>query len=390
MPAPHVLSNAPRAAILGGGFIGPVHAEALRRIGVSVVGVLGSSPDRAAPFAKSLGGVRIYHDLAELLGDQAVEVVHVASPNSAHVGQVTQLLESGRHVICEKPLAINSADTRKLVDLATSRPTLAAAVNYNIRYYPMCLEMRHRVARGELGRIVNVSGSYSQDWLLYASDYNWRIEPDGGTNLRAIADIGTHWMDLAQWVSGQKIESVCADLAIVHPTRRRPAGQSETFGGWGGERPTIPTAIQTEDQGSVLIRLSGGAHGAFQVSQVFAGRKNRLWLEISGTDGSMAWDSQEPNQLWVGRRDRANERIERDPTLLSAEAAGASHYPGGHAEGFPDTFKHLFLDVYRRIIRGQLMNPTFPTFADGHRELLLCEAIAQSAHEERWASVSSR
>ena len=179
MPAPHVLSDAPRAAILGGGFIGPIHAEALRRIGVSVVGVLGSSPDRAAPFAKSLGGVRIYHDLAELLGDQAVEVVHVASPNSAHVGQVTQLLESGRHVICEKPLAINSADTQKLVDLATSRPTLAAAVNYNIRYYPMCLEMRHRVARGELGRIVNVSGSYSQDWLLYASDYNWRVEPDG-------------------------------------------------------------------------------------------------------------------------------------------------------------------------------------------------------------------
>ncbi len=388
MPAPHVLSPAPKAAILGGGFIGPVHAEALRRIGVEVVGVLGSSPDRAKPFAQSLGNVTIYQDLDQLLGDPSVQIVHVASPNSLHFEQVHQLLESGRHVICEKPLGVRSFETASLVQLASSKPELAAAVNYNIRYYPLCMEMKARIAKGDLGRVINVSGSYTQDWLLSPRDFNWRIEPDGGSNLRAIADIGTHWMDLAQWVSGLRIEAVFADLSIVHQTRRCPAGPSETFGGWGGERPTVPVKVSTEDQGSVLLRLGGGARGAFQVSQVFAGRKNRLWLEIGGTEGSMAWDSQEPNQLWIGYRDRPNERFERDPALLSTAAANATHYPGGHAEGFPDTFKQLFLDVYQRIANQQLQNPTYPSFADGHRELLLCEAIASSHREERWVSLS--
>lgn len=384
MPAPYVLTNAPCAAILGGGFIGPVHAEALRRIGVPVVGVLGSSPGRAASFAASLGGVRVYQDLGELISDESAKVVHVASPNSVHFEQVTKLLEAGKHVICEKPLAIASAETKRLAELAASKPKQATAVNYNIRYYPICHEIRSRIARGDLGRIINVSGSYTQDWLLYPTDFNWRVEPDGGTNLRAVADIGTHWMDLAQWVTGLSIESVFADLSIVHPQRRRPAGPSETFGGFGGARPTVPADVSTEDQASVLIRLSDGARGSFQVSQVFAGRKNRLWLEIAGTEGAIAWDSEDPNTLWVGRRDRANERFDRDPALLSAGASRVSHYPGGHAEGFPDTFKQLFLDVYHGITAGQLSRPSYPTFLDGHREVVLCEAIARSAREEKW------
>ncbi len=389
MPAPHVLGQAPKAAILGGGFIGPVHAEALRRIGVPLVGVLGSKPDRAREFAKSVGGARVYHDLDELLADPEVGVVHVASPNSAHAEQVTRLLESGRHVICEKPLGISSAETAKLVELAKSKPSQAAAVNYNIRYYPICHEMRARIARNDIGRVINVSGSYTQDWLLFPTDYNWRVEPDGATNLRAVADIGTHWMDLAQWVTGLSIMSVFADLSIVHRERRRPAGPSETFGGWGGELPTVPTEITTEDQASVLIRLEEGARGAFQVSQVFAGRKNRLWLEVAGTKGSLSWDSQEPNELWVGRRDRSNELFTRDPSLLSDSAFGVSHYPGGHTEGFADTFKQLCLDVYGRISKGEFAKPGYPTFADGHHELQLCEAIAESAREERWVEVAS-
>jgi predicted dehydrogenase len=387
MGSPSVLGRPPKAALIGGGFIGPVHAEALRRIGVAVVGLLGSSPARARPMAERLGIGRVYDDLDGLLADPAVEVVHVASPNAAHFEQAWRVLESGRHVVCEKPLARTAAETLALRTLAAARPSQAAAVNYNVRFYPLCHEMRARVARGDVGRVLAVTGSYTQDWLLLPSEYNWRVEPDGGTNLRAVADIGTHWMDLAQFVAGRSIRSVMADLVTVHPKRQRPVGPSETFAGTrGGASRTV--AVTTDDHAAVLLRFDGGARGSFHVSQVTAGRKNRLVLEVAGTEGSFSWDSESPNRLWIGRRGAPNELIERDPSLLSPVATAISDHPGGHAEGFPDTFKHLFRAVYDRIASGGDGPPAYPTFADGDREVRLCEAIARSAAEGHWVDVA--
>lgn len=392
MAGPEVILHPPGVAIVGGGFIGPVHVEALRRIGLKVVGVLGSTPERARPFAAKLGIDRIYAGLDELLDDADIDAVHVVSPTPAHFEQARQVLESGRHVVCEKPLATTAAQTRALRDLALSRPGQAAAVNYNVRYYPLCHEMRDRVTRGDVGRVLTITGSYTQDWLLYPDDYNWRVEPDGGTNLRAVADVGTHWMDLARFVTGQRIVSVMADLATFHAERRRPIGPAETFAGPGSPVASRPVAVTTEDHGAVLFRMSDAARGVFHVSQVTAGRKNRLLLEVSGTEGSLVWDSESPDRLWIGRRNEPNLLLARDPALLSPPAAAISHYPGGHVEGLADTFKQLDLAVYRWVKasegRADPAAPTFPTFEDGHREALVCEAIARSASEGAWVAVA--
>jgi predicted dehydrogenase len=393
MASPFVTSGAPAAALIGGGFIGPVHVEALRRIGVEVVGLLGSSPERAAQTAARLAIGTVYRDLDELLHDERVGAVHVASPNGSHFEQARRVLESGRHVICEKPLATRARETAALQALAESRPSQAAAVNYNIRYYPLCHEIRERIASGSLGRVISVTGSYVQDWLLFPSDFNWRVERDGGTNLRAVADIGTHWMDLALFLIGAPIEAVFADLATFHPRRFRPHGPSDTFTGSSTAETrtnTVEVDVSTDDHAAILLRFATGVRGAFHVSQVTAGRKNRLTIEIAATGGAIFWDSESPNQLWLGSRTAPNQVLDRDPGLLGPSAAAISHYPGGHAEGFPDTFKQLFADVYGWITSGrQAGRPaSFPSFADGHREVCLCEAIASSAVTERWTEVA--
>jgi predicted dehydrogenase len=388
MGAPHVLATRPKVALIGGGFIGPVHAEALRRIGVEVAGLLDISPERARPLAERSGIAKVYSTLDELLADSSITAVHIASPNNVHYEHAKRSLEAGKHVLCEKPLAISSRETAELVKVAAAHPKQAAGVNYNLRFYPLCQEMHARVARGDLGRILSVSGSYTQDWLLLPDDYNWRVEPDGHTNLRAVSDIGTHWMDLAQFITGQHIEEVNADLATFHPERKKPIGGAETFSGPGGKKATETVIIVTDDFGAVLLHLSGGTRGLFHVMQMHAGRKNRLYLEVCGTEGSMVWDSESPEYLWMGRRGGPNSLLNRDPSLLSPEVAETSHYPGGHAEGFPDAFKQLDLAFYGFIASGCSGKPKFPTFADGHREVQICEAIAQSARDKKWVSVS--
>ena len=390
MGAPQILSNPPKVALIGGGFIGPVHTEALRRIGVPVVGLLELTPEIGRRTADRLGIPKVYADLAELLKDEEVGSVHIASPNPAHYEQAKRVLESGRHVLCEKPLAVTSKETAELAALAAARPKQAAAVNYNVRFYPLCHEMKARVARGDIGELLSVTGSYSQDWLLLPTDYNWRVEPDGATNLRAVADIGTHWMDLAQFVTGRKIERVIADLATFHPERRKPIGGSETFtGSAAAARATEPVKIVTEDYGAILMRFGGDARGVYHVTQCQAGRKNRLAIEVSGTESSLVWDSESPNRLWIGRRGRSSELFERDPGLMDPSAAAISHYPGGHAEGFPDAFKQLALALYGWIVAGATGPAPFPTFADGDREVKLCEAIARSGagQGEGWVAV---
>jgi len=383
-------SIATGVGLVGTGFIGPVHVEALRRLGRSVVAVVGSTAARGAEMARRLGIARSYASLAELLSDSEVGSVHLATPNRLHFEQCQQVLAAGKHLLCEKPLAMTSRESAELVERAASSG-VAAGVCYNVRFYPLNLEAKQRLAQGDLGRVYHVTGSYLQDWLLHETDFNWRVLTSESGPLRAIADIGTHWLDLVQFVTGLRVQSVCADLATFLPVRRAPEGSVETFQGKQREpRPSREVAIDTEDHGSVLLRFEGGATGCFSVSQVCAGRKNQLRYEVAGSRGAMAWDSERPNELWLGYRDEPNKVLVRDPALLHPEARIHADYPGGHNEGFPDTFKQLFRSFYGYIDRGDLSAPApFPTFADGHREILLCEAILQSHRERRWVEVSA-
>jgi len=376
------------AAVLGTGFIGPVHVEALKRAGVRVAGILGSSPEKSASAAASLGLDRAYESLDEVLNDPQVDVVHAATPNRLHFEQASAILNAGKHVLCEKPLGMTSAETAELVKLAKSSG-LAAGVAYNIRFYPLCHEAASRVANGDIGSVLHINGSYVQDWLLHDTDFNWRVLSEDGGALRAVADIGTHWLDLAQFIIGSRIASVCADLQTVHETRFRPTGGVETFSGKEKEPvETVSVAIDTEDAGNILLKFENGARGSVRVSQTTAGRKNCLQYEIAGDKQALAWNSEQANELWIGHRDRANEKLIRDPALMSDSARACSSYPGGHNEGFPDTFKQLFRAFYGYIDSGDFSAPApFPTFEDGHHEVLLCEAILESHRKQAWVTL---
>lgn len=381
-----------KVGVVGTGFIGPVHVEALRRIGVEVKGVLGSSPEKSRQAAQNIGLERGYSSYAELLSDPEIAVVHLTSPNRFHRDQVLGALAAGKHVVCEKPLGMNTEETRELVAAAKQHPKLITAVNYNIRFYPLCLQAREMVQKGEIGEVFHVKGSYVQDWLLYPTDFNWRVLAEDGGELRAIGDIGTHWLDLVTFITGLEVEEVMADLYTVHPVRQRPpAGSLETFSGKKGGRKkaaTQPIKITTEDYASVLLRFAGGKHGVLTVSQVTAGRKNRIEWEIAGSERALAWNGERPNELWIGERSAPNRTLIRDPSLLEGEAARYASYPGGHNEGFPDTFKQLYRAVYADIKAGKpSKNPLYATFEDGHKELALCEAILESSKKGKWVKV---
>jgi predicted dehydrogenase len=377
----------PAAAIIGSGFIAPIHIEALARLGVPVVGILGSAPARSERLAQAWN-LRNYANVDALLNDERVSVVHVTAPNRYHAEYTKALLAAGKHVLCEKPLALTSAESQDLVARATTSGCVAG-VAYNVRYYPHCLDARARIRGGDAGVIHHISGSYAQDWLLENTDYNWRVLCEEGGQLRAVADIGTHWMDLLQFITGHSIESVCADLRTVHETRFRPAGEVATFANDAAGN-TVPVPIRTDDFGAILLRFSGGVPGVCWVSQVSAGSKNRIEFQIAGARHGLSWCSERPEELTVGRRGRPNEIALRDPALLHSGARAFSDYPGGHCEGYPDTFKQLFRDFYAYIAAGDYNAPrNFPTFEDGHRELLVCDAILQSHRERRWVDVAT-
>jgi predicted dehydrogenase len=375
------------AAVIGTGFIGTVHVEQLRRIGVGVRGVLGSSPERGATRADALGVPRAYRDLDELLGDPSVDVVHVTSPNHLHVPQARRILEAGRHVVCEKPLALTAADSAELVALA-ARTGLVNAVNFNIRFYPLNQHARELVAAGTLGDVRLVTGHYFQDWLLHDTDWNWRLEPDKGGGLRAVGDIGSHWLDLMAFATGRRVVAVIADLATFIPVRHEPRGPVETF---STERSadTVERPMGTEDVASILLRFENGARGALSVSQVSPGRKNSLVWEIDGSEAAAAWDSETPDHLWIGHRDRPNEVLQRNPALMGPAGRAAAALPAGHVEGFADTFGALFRAIYADVADGRSSpEPLYATFADGHDEMLVGDAIAESARTGRWADVA--
>ena len=377
-----------KTAVVGAGFIGPVHVEALRRLGITVTGILGCDQQESQSAKEAIGLPKAYGSLDEVLADDAVDSVHLAVPNVLHYDFAKRALEAGKHVMCEKPLAMNSTESAELAELARSKD-VAAAVCYNIRFYPLNLEARDMAQRGDLGKVYSINGSYVQDWLFYDTDYNWRVLADQGGELRAIADIGTHWMDLVLSITALEVEAVLADLMTVHPVRNRPKGEVETFTGKMEQKiETEPVDIATEDYGCVMFRFTGGAKGSLHVSQVTAGRKNSLRWEIAGSKCALAWGSESPNELWIGRRDKPNECLVRDPSLVADMPRGYINYPGGHNEGFPDAFKQCFRAFYQYIAAGDFSAaPMYPTFDEGHREVLLCEAILKSHRQQKWITL---
>ena len=374
------------AAVIGTGFISTVHLEALRGLGVRVQGVLGSSAERGVARGQVLG-VAAYPSLDALLDDPAVDVVHVTSPNQLHYPQVKKILAAGRHVVCEKPLATTSLESTELVALGAASNKIAA-VNYNIRFYPLNQHVRQMVRDGELGETRLITGHYMQDWLLYDTDWNWRLEPDKGGALRAVGDIGSHWIDLTSAITGERVSAVMAELSTFVKVRRQPTGPVETFS-QDRSTDTVAREMTTEDAALILLRYASGARGSVTVSQVSPGRKNTLQWQIDGSDAAAAWNSETPDHLWIGHRDRPNEILQRDPALMNAHGQAAASLPGGHVEGFAKTFSALFGDVYRAILDGTMPDrPAFATFADGHTEMLIGDAVARSAREGWWVEVA--
>jgi predicted dehydrogenase len=373
--------------VAGTGFIGVVHVEALRRLGIEVTGIVGSSPERAAAKALEENLPGAYPSFEAMLADERVDVVHLATPNHLHYDQVRAVLAAGKHVVCEKPLAMNSTQTAELLALALESG-LVHAVNFNQRFYPENLHARALVKAGELGDVRLVSGGYLQDWLLYDTDWSWRLEREQGGDLRVIGDIGSHWLDLASFLMDRRIDAVMADLTTFMPVRKQPTGRVETFS-TGTAAQTIDRAIETEDAAGLLVRFEGGARGVVALSQVSAGRKNHLNWELNGSEASAAWRAERPEELWIGRRDRPSELQLRDPGQMLPHAASHSTMPAGHSEGFAETFRELYRAVYRAVAAGEPpAEPDYPTFADGHEQAVIGDAIARSHAEGRWVGVT--
>ena len=376
------------AAVIGTGFIGAVHVDALRRLGVQVHGVVGSSGPRAKERAVAAGLPKAYESLDAMLADKRVHVVHITSPNHLHHAHAKAALAAGKHVVCEKPLAMTSAESAELLTVAESSG-LVHATNFNIRFYPLLQHLQQLVREGGLGTVRLVSGHYLQDWLLLETDWNWRLDPALGGPLRAVADIGSHWLDLTSYLTGSRVESVSADLETFIKTRRQPKGPVETFAS-GKAQETVARDITTEDCATILVRYENGALGSVTVSQISAGRKNSLHLEIDGAAGAAAWRSESPDELWLGHRERPNEMLYRDPSLMNAAGAAASFLPGGHIEGFADTFRALYRAVYQAVLEGSPASGRYPTFADGHDEMLVCEAVERSSQHGKRVVVERR
>ena len=376
------------AAIVGAGFMGTAHTESLRRVGVEVSGILGEKPEESHSAAERLLLSRAYGSFEEVCADPDVDSVHLCTPNYLHHPMAKAAMLAGKHVLCEKPLAMSSAEAADLVKLAREK-RLAGAVNYNLRYYPLCQEARARVQAGLVGEVRMLHGEYCQDWLFLPTDWNWRLVPELGGALRAVADIGTHWLDMVTWITGLKVRALMADFATFLPVRNKPLKPVETFASklsQAGESESI--AINTEDYAAVLLQFQGGARGVMMLTQVAAGRKNHFWWELNGSQASLKWEQERPNELWVGYRERPNEVVIKDPSLMQPSARRYAAYPGGHAEGYPDTHTQLFKEFYAYISAGDFDAPqSFPTFTDGWRELSLCEAILTSAKEKRWVEV---
>ena len=367
--------------LVGPGFVGMHHVDAVRRLGfVDVVAIADVNEALAREKAAALGVAKSYGSFEALAADPAIHVIHNTTPNHLHGPVIQAAIKHGKHIISEKPLASSAAEANALWN-AAAEAGIVHAVTFNYRGNPLVQQARAMIANGDVGAVHYVHGGYLQDWLLKPTDYSWRLEPDKGGASSAFADIGSHWCDLAQHITGSTIVEVLADLKTVVPTRYRPSASPEAFSATSkslGE----PVRIKSEDLATILVRFDNGAHGCATIGQVCAGHKNDLWIELSAADASLRWRQEQQNELWIGRRDSANELLAKDPALMSADARRYAHLPGGHQEGWPDAFANVIRDIYSCVANGGFCHgtppPAFATFEDGYRVACLVDAVLES------------
>jgi predicted dehydrogenase len=377
-----------KAAVVGTGFSAAAHVEALRRLpGVEVAAIVGRTAERAHETAAELGVQRGLGSVEELLADEEIRVVHNCTPNDLHFEINTAVLEAGRHLLAEKPLARDTREAAALAALAASSPGVSG-VCFNYRHFPLVQELRARVARE---RPHLVRGAYLQDWLFNEDDWSWRLDTACNGASRVVADIGSHWLDLAEHVLGDRVVAVCASLGVLHETRVRPASDRATFTRGDGEG--IRFDVDSEDFASALVRFASGVQGTFTVSQVTAGRKNRLQLEVDTAQAAYAWDQEQPNTLWIGHRDEPNQQLLRDPALLEAGAAGLTRLPAGHPEGWADALRSLCADFYAAVAArdgGPEHAATFATFEDGLHIAEMTDAVLESDAQGGWVALGAK
>ncbi|MGP8251912.1 MAG: Gfo/Idh/MocA family protein [Terracidiphilus sp.] len=376
-----------RTAIFGTGFIGRVHLDAVRRLeGVEVAALSDVNLDMVQRLGNSFNIPTVTADYRKILDDPSIDAVHVCTPNAQHFLMVKEALQAGKHEACEKPLATNADDAAELVALA-AQTGLRNCVCHNLRYYPMVQQLRSMREAGELGEILAVHGTYSQDWLLYDTDWNWRIDSRAGGASRCMADIGSHWFDMAEHVTGLRVSSLCADLHTFHATRKEPVHAIESFANkLLGPGDYIERQVDTEDFGAVIFRMGDRARGSVIANQVSAGRKNRLAIEVCGSKASAAWDGERPNELWIGHRDKANQLLLKDPALLGPGARSFADLPGGHSEGYDDAGKQMFRRYYA-VVGAPHLSPEYPQFIDGLRQMTILKAVLESHRSRRWIEV---
>jgi predicted dehydrogenase len=374
-----------KTAILGTGFMGRVHLEAVRRVESVQASAIAGRNEAAARTLGEAFSVPSMKDYRDVLRDPAIDAVHICTPNAQHFSMAKDALQAGKHVICEKPLTTTVAEAEELVALAAQKGVRNCTC-HNLRYYPMVQQMRRMREAGDLGDILVLQGTYSQDWLLYDTDWNWRVETKAGGASRCMADIGSHWFDMAEHITGMRVASLCADLQTFHPTRKQPKHSVETFANkLMGPEDYIETPVDTEDFGAVVFRMGTRTRGCMTASQVAAGRKNGLSIELYGTKSSVAWNQERPDELWQGHRDVGNEIYIKDPSLLKPGARSYADLPGGHSEGYDDTFKQVFRRFYASIGKGDA--PEYPQFADGLRQMKILNSVLESNRKRGWVDV---
>ena len=374
-----------KTAIFGTGFMGRVHLEAVRRVEAVQAAAIAGRNETAARKLGDAFSVPSVNDYREVLRDPAIDAVHICTPNAQHFSMAKDALQAGKHVICEKPLTTTAAEAEELVALAAKKGVRNCTC-HNLRYYPMVQQMRRMREAGDLGDILVLQGTYSQDWLLYDTDWNWRVETKAGGASRCMADIGSHWFDMAEHITGMRVTSLCADLQTFHAMRKQPKHSVETFANkLMGPEDYIETPVDTEDFGAVVFRMGGRTRGCMTASQVSAGRKNGLSIEIYGTKSSVAWNQERPDELWQGHRDVANEIYIKDPSLLKPGARSYADLPGGHSEGYDDTFKQVFRRFYASIGNGDA--PEYPQFVDGLRQMKILNSALESNQKRGWVDV---
>jgi predicted dehydrogenase len=380
-----------KVGIIGVGFIGKVHIEALRRLGyVEVVALVSRKQEQAEALARELSVPKAYSRYEDLFADREIDAVHLTTVNNLHAPLAKQAMAAGKHVLCDKPLAMNGRQAEELLATA-EKAGVVHAICHNMRYYPLVKQARAMVRAGEIGDVRLVHGHYLQDWLFLETDYNWRLISEIGGKSRAVADIGTHWMDMVQHITGQKISSVYADLSTFIPRRRKPKVEAATYVVQElGPEDYEDVDIDTEDHGTVMLKFAGGAKGVMLVCQVCAGRKNFIHFEINGSRRTLEWNGQEPNTMWVGERGKVNGELIKDPAMFAPEAARYAGAPCGLGEGYLDTFKNVFSDFYGWIREGRPMDVRkvdFPSFLTGLNELNVVDAILESAASGKWVDV---